>query len=163
MIKISTTVFLFMFYTKGLLQAQIQQQPPAQLPKHVISKPQPNVQLLQLSNVIVGKWKGARLIQKTGAVTVDSVWFDFKADGTVSFKHQQYELNGPTGGTYIINKNNMAITIYKFPFRHTLQGSWNRTDGKINGNCTEVREADPSQPSYYTAGTDAGTFSLFKY
>jgi len=149
----------FIFKMNLVAQPQI----PPQLPKQEIAKPQANVRLIELNNVIVGKWKGARLSYITnGTVTVDSLWFDFKKDGTLNFKHQKYELNGPTVGTYTVTKNSIKIVADKFPFTHTLQGIWSINDGVINGNFREVRERDASQPTYYTPGTETGTFNLTK-
>jgi hypothetical protein len=138
-------------------------QPPVPLPKHIIAQPQANVKLLELSNVVVGKWHGARITQLPGAVNVDSVWLEIKKNGTLSFKHQKFEFNGPTEGTYSISKNKITISCIKFPFTHTLSGDWDITTGIISGNYIELREKDNTQPSYYIPGRNTGTFNLIKY
>lgn len=160
--KYTCSIIALLFLT-AVAFAQPQPQIPTQLPKHEINKPQANAQLLQLNNVIIGKWKGARLIQNIGSVTVDSLWLEFKKDGTLSFKHQQYEFNGPVTAVYTINKNTLRIVADKFPFKHILQGVWDINTGSINGNFNETRERDNTQPAYYSPGTATGNFNLIKY
>jgi hypothetical protein len=112
---------------------------------------------------ITGKWTGARLIPLPGgAIHTDSTWMEFKKDGTVAFKHQKYEFNGPTTGTYTFQKNVLKITIIKFPFNHTFEGNYDNNTGLVTGFFKEVREKDPAQPAYYIPGTDSGTFTLVK-
>lgn len=141
--------------------AQIQQ--PVPLPKQIIAKPTANVKLLELANVIEGRWKGTMMIQYTGSVSVDSVWMEFKKDGTLSYKHQHFEFNGPTTGTYSLLKNVIEINCNKAPFSHNYTGTWNINNGVISGNFTTIRAVDPTQPTYYQAGTDNGTFTLKRY
>ncbi len=136
-------------------------QPP--LPKQIIAKPQANVRLLELKDVIEGRWRGARITQLPGAVNVDSVWLEIKKNGTLSFKHQQYEFNGPTTGTYSLIKNKIIVTCNKFPFNHTLNGDWDINTGMITGHYIELREKDSTQPPYYNPGRNTGTFNLIKY
>lgn len=138
-------------------------QPPVPLPKHVIAQPKSNARLLELKDVLIGKWRGARITQLSNAVNVDSVWIEFKKNGVLSFKHQKYEFNGPTEGTWSISKNSLVINCIKFPFTHTLNGSWEITTGTISGNYIEVREKDNTQPAYYSPGRNTGTFNLAKY
>jgi hypothetical protein len=138
-------------------------QPPVPLPKQTIAKPQANVRLLELTDVISGRWRGARITQLPGAVNVDSVWIEFKKNGTLSFKHQKFEFNGPTEGTYTITKNKISISCFKFPFTHTFNGDWDINTGMITGNCIELREKDNTQPPYYSPGRNTGTFNLVKY
>ena len=152
------TIVIMLLATLGSLA-----QPPVPLPKHIIAQPQANVKLLELSNVVVGKWRGARITQLPGAVNVDSVWLEIKKNGTLSFKHQKYELNGPTEGTYTVSKNKITISCIKFPFTHTLSGDWDINTGMISGNYIELREKDNTQPSYYIPGRNTGTFNLIKY
>jgi hypothetical protein len=138
-------------------------QPSIPLPKHIIAQPQANVKLLELNDIISGRWRGARITQLPGAVNVDSVWLEIKKNGTLSFKHQQYEFNGPTEGTYTITKNKIVISFIKFPFTHTLNGEWDIKTGTISGNYIELKEKDSNQPSYYVPGRNTGTFNLIKY
>jgi hypothetical protein len=142
-----------------------QRQPPQSipLPLHDIVKPKPNVKSYTLATDLVGRWKGARIIQNVGSATVDSLWMEFKANGTVSFKHQQFELNGPQSGTYTISRSVLKINIEKLPFTHSFDGGMNVANGIITGTCTEVRAEDNTQPAYYTAGTFSGSFNLKKY
>ncbi|MFN8253386.1 MAG: hypothetical protein U0V75_16070 [Ferruginibacter sp.] len=144
-----------------ITSAQIQQ--PLPLPKQTIAKPVANVKPIELANVIAGRWKGTRLIQNNGSVTVDSLWMEFKTDGTLNFRHQQYELNGPKTGTYALLKNVLEIKISKQPFSHVFNGTWNNNNGIISGSCTTTRAKDPSQPPYYMEGTETGSFTLVKY
>jgi hypothetical protein len=138
-------------------------QRPMPLPRQDIAKPQANVRLLELSDVINSRWRGARIKQLPGAVNVDSVWLEMKSNGTFSFKHQQYEFNGPIAGTYVVTKNKVVFSVNKFPFYHTLDGQWDINTGIISGRFKEVREKDPAQPSYYVPGTNTGSFSLTRY
>jgi len=138
-------------------------QQPVPLPKQIIAKPQANVRLLELKNVIEGRWRGARITQLPGAVNVDSVWLEIKQNGSLSFKHQKYEFNGPTEGRFSIIKNKIVITCNKFPFNHTLNGTWDINTGMITGNYIEMREKDNTQPPYYSPGRNTGTFNLIKY
>jgi hypothetical protein len=133
------------------------------LPKHEIAKPQANIKRLELKDVIEGKWRGARITQLPGAVNVDSVWLEVKKNGTLSFKHQKYEFNGPITGTYSITKNKIVFTCNKFPFNHTLNGDWDINTGMITGNYVELRERDNTQPPYYSPGRTTGTFNLVRY
>jgi hypothetical protein len=115
------------------------------------------------NTAITGKWTGARLIPLPGgAIHTDSTWIEFKKDGTVGFKHQKYEFNGPTSGTYTFQKNVVRITITKFPFSHTFEGNYDTQSGLINGLFKEIREKDPTQPAYYIPGMDTGAFTLYK-
>jgi hypothetical protein len=138
-------------------------QRPIPLPRQDIAKPQANVKILELSDVIDARWRGARIKQLPGAVNVDSVWLEIKSNGTFSFKHQQYEFNGPVTGTYVVTKNKVVFTVNKFPFYHTLDGQWDSYTGIISGRFKEVREKDPAQPTYYVPGNNTGNFSLTRY
>ena len=97
-----------------------------------------------------------------GAIHTDSTWIELKKDGTVGFKHQKYEFNGPTSGTYTFQKNVVRITIIKFPFSHVFEGNYDTQTGIITGSFKEIREKDPTQPAYYIPGIDAGTFTLYR-
>jgi hypothetical protein len=115
------------------------------------------------NTVITGKWAGARFIPLPGgAIHTDSTWIEFKKDGTIGFKHQKYEFNGPTSGTYTLQKNVVKITITKFPFTHTFEGNYDSQAGSITGFFKEIREKDATQPAYYVPGTDSGSFTLYK-
>ena len=135
-----------------------QPQPP--LPKHIINRPTANPKLITLADVIAARWRGTRLTQLTGAVSVDSLWFDFKKNGTLVFKHQKYEFNGPTMGTWTLSGNKITIVADKFPFTHTLTGTWDINTGIISGKFDELRENDNTQPPYYSPGSNSGTFTL---
>ena len=143
------------------LSVAAQTQPP--LPKHIITRPQANPRLITFSDVIVGKWRGARITQLTGAVNVDSLWLEFKKNGTLSFKHQKYEYNGPIVGTWTLSGNSIRIIADKFPFTHTLNGTWDINTGIISGTFSEMREKDDTQPTYYTPGSNSGSFNLSRY
>lgn len=145
------------------LQVTAQIQQPVPLPRQTIAKPTANVKLLELANVIEGRWRGTFMVQNPGSVMVDSIWMAFKKDGTLSFKHQQYEFNGPVTGTYSVLKNAIEIHCNKAPFSHIYTGTWNINNGIISGTSTTVRAKDASQPPYYKEGTDNGTFTLMKY
>jgi hypothetical protein len=141
-----------------------QPRPPMPLPKHIILKPTANPKLITFADVIIAKWHGARLTDiPGGGVTVDSLWFEFKKDGTLSFKHQKYEFNGPTMGTWTMTGNAIRINADKFPFTHNLSGTWNINNGVISGTFTELRERDNTQPPYYSPGSNTGTFNLSRY
>lgn len=140
-------------------RAQQQPQLPTQLPKHELGKP---VTTASPFSDVVGKWKGTRLTQNTGSVTVDSLFFEFKKDGTVQFRHQRFEHNPARKGTYSFSKNLLIADIYLFPFKHRFEGSYDKVTGKITGTFSEVRERDPNAPSYYVPGTESGSFSITK-
>ncbi len=125
-----------------------------------ISKPQANPRQITLPDVLFAKWKGARITNLPGAVNVDSLWIEFHVDGTLNFKHQKFEFNGPAAGTWTMSGNSITIIADKFPFIHTLNGTWNVNTGVISGSFKEVREKDATQPSYYTSGSNTGTFNL---
>ncbi len=143
--------------------AQPRQQP-VPLPRQIIARPQANVKILELTNVIEGRWRGARITTLAGGlVNVDSVWIEFKINGTLTFKHQQYEFNGPNAGTYTISKNAIQISIVRFPFAHALNGNWNTNTGILSGQYSETRDNDATQPSYYIPGSNTGSFNLTRY
>lgn len=131
--------------------------------RQTIKRPTTNAKQLTLYDVILNKWKGARLTELPNALNVDSVWIEFRIDGTLSFKHQKYEFNGPTEGTWIMNGNDIKITVEKFPYTHVLKGTWSPNTGVITGTYLEVRDKDNTQPPYYTPGTNNGTFNLSRY
>ena len=143
-----------------VIKAQTQIPP---IPKQIVAKPQANVRVLELKDIIEGRWRGARITQLSGAVNIDSVWLEIKANGTLSFKHQKYEFNGPKEGTYTITKNKINIICNKFPFNHSFNGEWDINTGVLSGNYIELREKDSNQPPYYSPGRNTGTFNLIKY
>lgn len=117
------------------------------------------------NSTITGKWTGARLIPLAGGgIHTDSTWIEFKKDGTLTFKHQKYEFNGPTSGTWSFQKNTLRVSIVKFPFNHTFEGTIDNNNNNISitGFFKEIREKDPTQPAYYVPGVDSGTFTLIK-
>lgn len=156
---IALSLITFLSFFSDMVRAQPQPQLPTQLPKHELGKP---VTTAKPFSDIVGKWKGTRLTQNTGSVTVDSIFFEFKKDGTVSFRHQRFEHNPAKTGTYSFIKNVLIADIYLFPFKHRFEGTYDRTTGKITGTFSEVREKDPNAPPYYVPGTESGSFSITK-
>lgn len=156
-IILSLFTLLAIFFNK--VKAQSQPQLPTQLPKHELGKP---VTTAKTFSAVVGKWKGTRLTQNSASVTVDSLFFEFKKDGTVNFRHQRFEHNPARAGTYSFIKNVFIADIYLFPFKHRFEGTYDRTTGKITGTFSEVRERDPNAPPYYVPGTESGSFSITK-
>ncbi len=156
-IVLSFFTLLFLFFNR--VQAQFQPQLPTQLPKHELGKP---VTTAKPFSAVVGKWKGTRLTQNSASVTVDSLFFEFKKDGTVNFRHQRFEHNPARAGTYSFIKNVLIADIYLFPFKHRFEGIYDRATGKITGTFSEVRERDPNAPPYYVPGTESGSFSITK-
>lgn len=156
-----SALFFFTLLSCGFNTVTAQQQPqlPTQLPKHELGKP---VTTAKPFPDVVGKWKGTRLIQNTGSVTVDSLFFEFKKNGTVGFRHQRFEHNPAITGTYSFIKNVLIADIYLFPFKHRFEGTYDRATGKITGTFSEVREKDPNAPPYYLPGTENGSFSITK-
>lgn len=152
-------LFLFTVLPVFFSTAGPQPQWPAQLPKQVAdnalasAKPLPDV---------TGKWKGTRLTQNTGSAAADSLFFEFKKNGTVDFRHQRFEHNPARTGTYRFTRNVLIADIYLFPFKHHFEGNYDKATGKIAGIFSEVRERDPNAPSYYVPGTENGSFSITK-
>jgi hypothetical protein len=139
-------------------------QPQPAIPKHIINRPTTTAKPLTLNDVIAARWRGARITELPGGyVNVDSLWFAFKRNGTLTFKHQKFEFNGPTMGTWTISGNTITIIADKFPFTHKLYGNWDYMTGIITGKFDEVRETDDTQPTYYSPGTNKGTFNLTRY
>jgi hypothetical protein len=156
-ITLFLSALLFCYF--NTIIAQTQPQLPTQLPKHELGKP---VTTAKAFSDVVGKWKGTRLTQNPGSVTVDSLFFEFKKDGTVHFRHQRFEHNPARTGTYSFIKNVLIADIYLFPFKHHFEGTYDRATGKITGAFSEVRERDPNAPPYYAPGTESGSFSITK-
>jgi hypothetical protein len=156
---IALSLFTLLSCFSNTMKAQPQPRLPTQLPKHELGKP---VTTAKAFSDVVGKWKGTRLTQNSGSVTVDSLFFEFKKDGTVHFRHQRFEHNPAKTGTYSFIKNVLIADIYLFPFKHRFEGTYDRTTGKITGTFSEVREKDPNAPPYYVPGTESGSFSITK-
>ncbi len=160
--KIAVLILLSSMLTM-LASAQIQPGSQMPLPRQDIARPKPVVKSYTLANDLKGRWRGARIIQNVGSVTVDSMWMEFKADGLVYFQHQSYEINGPKEGTYTISRTALGINFEKAPYTHVFTGGMNVANGMITGNFIETRAIDNTQPPYYVPGTYTGSFSLRKY
>lgn len=140
---------------------------PTTIPRHETAKIKANVQQLvppafstYLTTVL---WKGARIWYSAGNATVDSVTsIKFNLDGSVTWQKQGWEYVNKTAGSYSVNGNNITIQFDYAPYKHSFQGSYNSTTGKITGSFTETRSASTTAPPAYVEGVTTGEFNFYK-
>lgn len=140
---------------------------PTTIPRHESAKIKTNVQQIikpafstYLTTVL---WKGARIWYAANNATVDSVTsIKFNLDGSVTWQKQGWENVNKAAGTYSVNGNNITIQFDYAPYKHSFQGSYNSTTGKITGSFTETRSAYASAPPAYVQGITTGEFNFYK-
>lgn len=140
---------------------------PTTIPKHESAKIKANVQQinkLPFSNYITTiEWKGARIWYAENNATVDSVTLiKFNVDGSVTWQKQGWEFVNKSAGSYTINANNITIQFDYAPYKHSFQGSYNSSTGKITGSFTETRFPSTTAPPAYLQGTTIGKFEFYK-
>ena len=140
---------------------------PTTIPRHESAIIKANVQQIILpafsTCITAVLWKGARIWYATNNATVDSVTtIKFNLDGSVTWQKQGWEYVNKTAGSYSINGNNITIQFDYLPYKHSFQGSYNSTTGKITGSFTETRTASPTAPPAYVQGTTTGEFNFYK-
>lgn len=140
---------------------------PTTIPKHESAKIKANVQQINkqpFSNYITTvEWKGARIWYAENNATVDSVTLiKFNVDGSVTWQKQGWEFVNKSAGSYTINANNITIQFDYAPYKHSFQGSYNSSTGKITGSFTETRFPSTTAPPAYLQGTTIGKFEFYK-
>ncbi len=140
---------------------------PTTIPRHESAKIKANVQ--QINKPVFGnyittiEWKGARIWYSANNATVDSVTtIKFNLDGSVTWQKQGWEYVNKTAGSYSVNGNNITIQFDYVPYKHSFQGSYNSTTGKITGSFTETRSTSPTAPPAYVQGITTGEFNFSK-
>lgn len=169
--KLQFILFLGCLCMVKFTKAQLPKTPPKEfptaIPRHESAKIKANVQ--QINKPVFGnyittvEWKGARIWYSANNATVDSVTtIKFNLDGSVTWQKQGWEYVNKTAGSYSVNGNNITIQFDYVPYKHSFQGSYNSTTGKITGSFTETRSASPTAPPAYVQGISMGEFNFYK-
>ena len=140
---------------------------PTTIPKHEAARIKANVQQIIkpafITYLTTVEWKGARIWYAANNATVDSVTtIKFNLDGSVTWQKQGWEYVNKTTGFYNVSGNNMTIQFDYAPYKHSFQGNYNETTGKITGSFTETRSASQTAPPAYMQGITTGEFNFYK-
>ena len=155
----------------GTTKAQPPKTPPREfpttIPKHEAAKIKANVQQIIkpafINYLTTVEWKGARTWYSANNATVDSVTkIKFNIDGSVTWQKQGWEYVNKTAGFYNVSGNNITIQFDYAPYKHSFQGNYNETTGKITGSFTETRSASQTAPPAYLQGITTGEFIFYK-
>ena len=155
----------------GTTKAQPPKTPPREfpttIPKHEAAKIKANLQQIIkpafITYLTTVEWKGARTWYSANNATVDSVTtIKFNLDGSVTWQKQGWEYVNKTTGFYNVSGNNITIQFDYAPYKHSFQGNYNETTGKITGSFTETRSASQTAPPAYLQGITTGEFNFYK-
>lgn len=93
-------------------------------------------------------------------IVVDSMWVEFRVDGSASLRLRSFGTNLPKEGGYTLTSNSVDLKVpNQFQYTHRFLATWNATSGVLSGTFQELTWPNPK-----TGMTKAsGSFNLSRY